>query len=97
MRIVVYDAEGRVLEKQENILVPKPSSHLGELYIFYESMGFTVVSRIKRELGAREAESIVAVKTGKHLYLYENLPQAILERLGVEKEGLIIGRVKLAV
>lgn len=93
MRVSVYDKDGRLLESLENVLVPRPTNYTGELFVVYESMGFTVVSKIRREIGERETESVVAVKSGADIYMYDSVPDAILEKLGVSREKDIAKKV----
>jgi len=95
MRIVVYDEKGRQIEKAENILVPKPSNYDGILYVVYESASFAVVAKILRVPGEREAEDIVAVKTSKDVHIYEEIPDPIAEKLGIEKERAVPMKVKV--
>jgi len=95
MRITVYSENGKQLEKLENILVPKPTSYEGTLYVFYESPAFTAVSKVVRIPGEREVEDVVAVKTTKNIHIYEELPESIAEKLGIEKEKAVPRKVKV--
>jgi len=95
MRIVVYDEKGRQVEKAENILVPRPSGYDGILYVVYESASFAVVAKVLRIPGERETEDIVAVKTSKGLHIYEELPETLAEKLGIEKERAVPSKVRV--
>lgn len=86
MIITVYNKRGYPVETLEDVLVPRPTT-TNTLYIEYEGMGFKVITKLVREPGKGETEKILAIKTGRKVYVYGDLPERLAEKLGVSRES----------
>jgi hypothetical protein len=93
MKVIVYNERGHPIEKIDKLLVPKPTTATGTLYVEYESKSFKVVTRLERQPGEQETERVVAVKVGNEVRIYEDIPEPIAERLGVARTEAVKKKV----
>ena len=91
MRVTVYDESGRPIYRFEGVLPSGPEG-VGKLYVVYEAPGILTVSEVTREPGDPENEKVLAVRMGRTVKIYGEVPTHIAERLGLpaKRRGISI-------